>query len=630
MKPLDVLLIAALKEEKAALEMWFPNYEETAEKVDLDVEWVEYESRLSIGLYCIEKPGGVASGVRSSKVISAFRPKVVFLVGIAGGDRYRDEEESVPLFSLGSVGYNRNIYYYSYGKADPGSEEFFRMKPLTLSGNPWLAKCAGAVQLTDWVPRAKAWFKKVDQRQWRRDYDISEDVPAQKWPSGGTGSLLAHQADIASGELVINRPELKKEIKSHFPGAEPQMFDMEAYAVGEACNELEIPFLTVKAILDFADGQKNDTYRLCATITASSFTSCIINTERFLRRLRRLRRSEVDLVKSCVIEEVVTPCPSNNRECLDIQINVLGAEVSPVSRAYEKVEPDDFSNGLRDYIRSYRATENFTFFFPYSPAELLSFFLRHAVGKRMELVNKVKWVNQQMPLLRHMLELDRPHKLDYYRKRIAAVGKTRREGRQLANFIMYLKDIAELAREEFGHFAESERAYEEIRRQSRPHDRGYARLSINRVVVMKDELPTQDRFRANPLNLLYFYFLKDIIPTYWVSASVFQRKGYPIDDLTFCERVLCDVERLSEAETIGRLLVLRFFERSRLLVVTGWPCPATDKDPGSLGGPRHLLNARHGWMRRLEAHIRNGESLSPFQEFKHDDLLESLDGFGIS
>jgi len=67
-----------------------------------------------------------------------------------------------------------------------------------------------------------------------------------------TGVDGVHYGDIVSGDAFIADPVKVSIIKQHFPNA--YAIDMEAAAIAQTCHFYGIPFVSIKAISDVADG----------------------------------------------------------------------------------------------------------------------------------------------------------------------------------------------------------------------------------------------------------------------------------------------------------------------------------------------------------------------------------------
>ncbi|HMO03753.1 MAG TPA: hypothetical protein PKC67_03320 [Kiritimatiellia bacterium] len=559
MKPIDLLLLAPLEEEAWACKRWF---HATEKSLPLGVEWMQHDNGLSIGLYYFNGMGSVAAAISSSPVIERYRPKAVMLVGIAAGIKGK--------YELGCVGFNDHIYYCSYGKIKgDGNPE---LRALSYPQDALLGTTAHNVKSNDWAQIAKEWYDK-ERITWSEVYRCRE----QEWPDY---NLFAMSSDVASGELVIASDTHQKYLQGEYPRAKLYLFEMEAYAVASACDKYKIPFLTVRGVSDDGttskDGDKKDAHRLCATLVASSYVKAMVESPGLVDYIKQLNQNPIRATVPCMLPKVFTPCPSKYK-CVDVGIHVDSAQRAHLTGAFENVTFNDYSTSLGKRLNQMKGLEKVAFLFPYSPKDLL-----RIIGKNSEARELVDNVWQSISS--------------------ASSG----------NVISNLKQIAEIGRRQFWHFAACEEACKRLQDGPLVNDKGLLPIYLSRIVVVSGERRLEDDI----LSLLYTYFLGEVVPTFWIHESDLATEV--IDDITFFEEP--DQHLLQVNPDFNWLRAVRFFHKSRLLVATGWPCDASGLKQKGQKKLTHISGLYRRWQDEIIAHLSKGDPLKKFHKMPHHKL----------
>jgi nucleoside phosphorylase len=90
------------------------------------------------------------------------------------------------------------------------------------------------------------------------------------WKSPETKQITTvHRCTLLSGEKLINDPVFKTRLFKQFPHAAGG--EMEAVGVSTACAERGIPWIVVKAVCDWGDGEKDDRFQSVAALNAAHY-----------------------------------------------------------------------------------------------------------------------------------------------------------------------------------------------------------------------------------------------------------------------------------------------------------------------------------------------------------------------
>lgn len=579
MKPLDLLLLAPLEEEAWACKRWF---QATETNLPLDIEWMHHPSGLSIALYYFNAMGSVTAAIASLPVIEHYRPKSVILLGIAAGRRRR--------FKIGYVGYNKYIYYCSYGKITGRKDPTYRAASLPQDGT--LGDLASKVKATAWAQVAKAWWE-TSAPTWPDQFGCG----TQLWPEH---ELHALDSDVASGELVVASDTYQKKVQERFPAAGLNMFEMEAYAVASICDKFKTPFLTVRGVSDYGttskDSTEKDAHRLCATLVSSAYVEAMVKCPDFGDRIKSLVQNPARAVVPCLLPKVLTPCPSKQR-CVDTGIQVDAAQRAYLTSAFENVTFHEYSTSLGKRLREMNGYEKVTFLFPYSPRDLLKI-----IGRKSDAVDLARGVNKAIIA---------------YEQRVASGEETSDLSGEIAS---KLKQIAAIGRRHFKHFITCEQVCEQLVGGLLNGDRKLLPLYMSRIVIVSDDTGIE----TSPLNLLYTYFLGEIVPTFWIREA--ELVNEVIDDITFFEQhgAIPPVEN----DSFNWLKAVRFFPKSRLLVATGWPCVASGLKEKGQRKLTHISGLYRQWHDEILAHATQGASLKRFREMPNGVLRQRFENVG--
>lgn len=285
----DFVVVFALPIELAAFLQYFPTYEKTQSSLNelyhLKVEKRDGRGAYRICAFALPRMGNYEATLATSRAIDVWRPRHVILGGIAGGVKQDD-------FKLGDLLIAEEVIAYEPGKeTEHGTERRFR----TIRPAEELVQLAKQLPIDTWALKSKV-----------------------ERPDGKTDRIIpkVRFGVVVSGEKVISRAGWAKEIKADLksklgtPTSLIAGVEMEGYGVALAAYRAEtLPgMLMAKAICDWADGQKNDTWQKYAAHVSASFIAALIANSKFdpgqqykpairLDKRKFNRRSKIELCK---------------------------------------------------------------------------------------------------------------------------------------------------------------------------------------------------------------------------------------------------------------------------------------------------------------------------------------------
>ncbi len=193
--------------------------------------------------------GMTAAGVLTMKMISAFRPRYVIMVGIAAGIAHRNAVDQV----YGDVVVPNVVWDYSSGKFVPAHRA-----SVTFGGLGYIPR-----------PRSIATDKTM----------LAAVGRAMK---SSENEYHIHIGPMACGTTVVANSEIvEKQVHSQYNTT--AALDMESYAVMYAVKEAPAPKpkgLVIKSVCDYANEEKSDQYQKFAAFTSAQFTKFLF--EKFL------------------------------------------------------------------------------------------------------------------------------------------------------------------------------------------------------------------------------------------------------------------------------------------------------------------------------------------------------------
>jgi nucleoside phosphorylase len=241
-RAVDTLIITALAEEGVAAVRALGNCTvRSSHGIDLHEGSVHGRTVLVVALGAM---GNASSAQAVQKAIADWRPARLMIVGITGGARDADDVR------LGDVLIADQIVGYEHAKLQPkGSQPRYE----TYRAAHDLLEIAKSVRPEEWTPRIV--------------------VPR---PDGDSGRVLprAHIGPVFSGEKVIADSSTMRRLRTAWPLA--LGVEMEGLGVAVASYRGGPGFLLVKAVSDFADPTKDNSWRAYAAEAAARFAVAVL------------------------------------------------------------------------------------------------------------------------------------------------------------------------------------------------------------------------------------------------------------------------------------------------------------------------------------------------------------------
>lgn len=605
-KPLDILVICPLKQEMEVCTrvlfaarggqqnagQRFPDQKRKLLTQQFHGHSPLYASminNLMVGVIHIGSAGNTHAALECGPILEAMRPKVVFLTGIAGGRH--------STVSLGDVIYNKSVVYSSLAKIagrepDPVDQEALLKQvdansELTLTEKnsvksliqlgiriklrePPLFLRRGHINIAhkyaDVVRRVSSSSEEEDRWQ-KIAKTLFEDLREQArdgadlWIHDGHVWHSAHQdpkchcVGVASGEIILAseafQAALKHAVKDEFGNSfTVDAFEMEAYAVNALCNRANIHFITIRGISDpateFKDTPKHnsaearrngsgapegmseeikkDCHHLAAACVAGAFTRAIIMNDDFQNEVQKLPSPPaLSPAVPCADVQARSWCLHKPQEkCVDLGIlsnelvNMGIGDSQSLIRVYEGVKENEFSNLLYTMFNNYlgsRVLARVLLLFPYSTRDLF-----------------------------RLLEIPNGKSLD-----------------EATAYILRIK--TEILRK-FKHFVKIEEYAKWLSNQREPGKD--EKIGVTRIILKEGT----SRFVPNEKRMYGALLLEEAeggtnIDTRKGDSLLMLNEGFVADDVVI-------VESVEDEESWLR--ALRYFPKSRLLVVRGWHC----------------------------------------------------------
>ncbi|MEW8509058.1 MAG: hypothetical protein AB2598_20425 [Candidatus Thiodiazotropha sp.] len=618
----DLLIFTARPEEIWFLKKFF-FLEENGELLEsvadpiLGVFQVVKYNGISICLICLEKMGNVNSALIAYKTFTRSLPKAVVMTGLSAA--VPKDLSGKNGLELGDVGISNSVKYYSFGKKIAGKNfpviRDTRESRTLLKIDDIKVFVGNGVGFRNSVnERVDAWWESgnFSHDEWIKDsvdVEDQEDYQDQYSPSNVRDERsdkmpLKVETNVryASGEYVVADKRFVSQIKKDFGGTNPvRMIDMESYGMSIACEEFNIPYLTIKGVSDYAGQEKSDHYRW-VSIAAASATCIELIDKGFAQSEFSIKPYRPNTNAACLIPMVEPPCPQTielaqagdwrRRPCLDIAIKNIPSDgiVGDLSRVHEDVLPRTYSHDISEYLKSIDGTEKITFIFPYDPYDLLEFFQKEISGKEtLALVTKAK---QLMKVI------------------AAPTGGFTDE--MVLEFVSTIKQLGTRIRRHYQHFGTADTIAKNDSKTNILDAR------VKRIIVFEDGSEIdEDSISSNLTNIIYPLVLGRNIPTYCTTTDILGGYNCPFPDAVYIEKVA--------SEDISPHTVLRYNENSRALIISGVPCQTVPSDLGEIS--KNLgVHKLYKYWRSWASYADNGELGQDFAIFPTKAILDRYAG----
>lgn len=235
MEKADAVIISAVTDEKAMIYRVF----ELDDKNDKTSEMgFVYQNSVIHGFritFVTQTRMGLSDAARIAEcAIESFEPSVVIMGGICAGAKEK--------IGLGSIVIPRQIYDYSSGKiTTEGGEPKFLSR---LESVPESSRMTQYYQQVENENNSKSDISSIYQSF----YGLSQrDVPQMR--------IVTYP--MASGPWVLDSDRVFNAIKNIIPHDKFCSIDMEAYAFASVANSHNLPWIVIKTVQDYANGEKS-------------------------------------------------------------------------------------------------------------------------------------------------------------------------------------------------------------------------------------------------------------------------------------------------------------------------------------------------------------------------------------
>lgn len=241
LETVDFLIVTALPEERDAVLHLLQDFG-PAQAGGSPIYYVctlpTGKGEYKIAVMQLSQMGNVEAGIRAIQAIGELNPGCVLMVGIAAGIRGEVD--------LGDVIISTQVIYYEQAKQTPQGPEH---RPIAVPADPLLLHSA----------------QNYNDASWR-------DLVAAKNPQHKkAGPPRVHFGPFAVGDKVV----ADKSYVSGLMSLHPKLIGVEMESYGIAAAAASAPsrprFLAIRGISDFADEQKDDSYRQYASSVAAAF-----------------------------------------------------------------------------------------------------------------------------------------------------------------------------------------------------------------------------------------------------------------------------------------------------------------------------------------------------------------------
>ncbi|KAF5682797.1 ankyrin protein 3 [Fusarium denticulatum] len=280
-------IICALPKELAAVKATFDVTLESRKKVEDDPNYyvtgkIAHHKVIATCLP-FKEIGTNAAASTAENMRRSFNPSLCLLVGIGGGAPSKEHD-----IRLGDVVVGNSVVQYDFGSE---TEESFKIKDRVLQsspsklGNLISSMCSDPILIRDSISRYLAEIVgKDDMIQYRHpghDRDILSQScsTCRSFPQPCShvrereqrkdSAVVVHYGKIASGNRVIRNAMFRDKVAANH---NVMCFEMEAAGIANS-----MPYLVIRGISDYCDGNKNDEWHEYAAATAAAYSKLLLN-----------------------------------------------------------------------------------------------------------------------------------------------------------------------------------------------------------------------------------------------------------------------------------------------------------------------------------------------------------------
>ena len=247
-EPIDMVVVVAVKDEKDVIYNYLglKNNDIIDKKHGISYQIAKYDG-MNLAVVSLADMGLTDAARVATASIIAFRPKMISMVGICAGKK----DSTV----LGDIIIASDVFDYSKGKINSNSKLTHRPKSYPIKEVLRSYVANNIVSKSDEI---------LLEIKGKYNGNISNNTNGIKLGVMGSGPWVVDNKDVFEN--------IKNEINSQCIS-----IDMEAFAIASAAEHFDIPWIVIKGVQDFADGEKGKTESTIRRYAAYSSVYLLMN-----------------------------------------------------------------------------------------------------------------------------------------------------------------------------------------------------------------------------------------------------------------------------------------------------------------------------------------------------------------
>jgi nucleoside phosphorylase len=281
----DALIVTALPVEKDAVLAVYGRHEKRTYPRDNHIYYMVTERVgnrwLKIAVAHPDQMGEAPASATATDMLRTFETNFVVVTGVAGGcPNPSNPHEHV---RLGDIVVANQIFKHDHIKLLSSGKKEFRDRPQHV-GAKWIQTLSSCHRdLNKWDPAWERYLASASTTlQFSRPPDTTDilrdysGVPVHHPDDEErvTGKSRVFEGLIASGATLLKDPILRDELRDLW-GA--RAVEMESSGVRDAVRTKQKELISIRGVMDYCDGGKNDHWKLYAALAAASFTRMLVS-----------------------------------------------------------------------------------------------------------------------------------------------------------------------------------------------------------------------------------------------------------------------------------------------------------------------------------------------------------------
>jgi nucleoside phosphorylase len=564
----DAMIFTARPEEEFFLKVFFKSINGPRDEPLQDDPYYGIVKRviwndLRIGLVCIKKMGNVHAAIKAFEVLERTLPKVVFMVGLAGG--YGAQKNILSniskrigfgkkenTFNYGDVGIGKEIFYHSNEKKEKGRSEIRSVPDIPENSEiiGWIEEAKSKI-LSSVSDQVNTWFnsEKYNEQSWLNEITDISDKEKYKGQNRPRENINIRCTAVSSGESLIKDSLFVNQIRENLRAKDISFFEMEAYGIGCVCKEFKIPFILAKGISDYADPNKDDKHRWKAIAASSAVVINLLELSDFKNKV--LNKSKPERPNFQKHSDCLCPdegpvicynrekCDILGRNCINTGLNYDSENMKCawISRVFDGLSPYQFSGKFCEgVLPEIGKGASITTFFPYSANDLISMVITEAKDEKISHSSFEEALNDFKKGNRNKMNI----------------------------FVETVKRI-------FPHFYELNDVCQIKKITPIKYKDGYSHSHIARIIVFDKYVKTKEDVCNNPMNIVFPLLLGSLVPTYFTCVNRLEdNQVYITADITFISHLNIVTQWQNAKKSLASF---SFFNKSQTLIISGHtPC----------------------------------------------------------